>query len=58
MWIPYQRKAYGLGNKLGQKGVGLSFSNKDTIVSHIAGKKRKRTYTKGGVYLLGCKKNT
>ena len=58
LWIPYHRKAYGLRYRFGQKGVDVSFSNRDTIVSRVAGKKRSPTDCKGGVYMLTCDNNT
>ena len=36
----------------------MSFSNRDTIVSRVASKKRSPTDSKGGVYMLTCENDT
>ena len=36
----------------------MYFSNRDTIVSRVAGKKRSPTDSKSGVYMLTCENNT
>ena len=58
LWIPYHRKAYGLRYRFGQRGVDVSFSNRDTIVSRVAGKKRSPTDSNSGVYMLTCENDT
>ena len=54
--LTYHRKSYDLGYRLRQKGVDVTYSNKDSIASRVASKKRNPTITKGGVYMLTCEK--
>ena len=56
--LRYHRKSQGLGYRLGQKGVDVTYSNRDSIASRVASKKRIPTNTKGGVYMLACEKGT
>ena len=56
--LRYHRKTYGLSYRLRQKGVDVTYSNRDSIVSRVTSKKRNPTNTKGGVYMLTCAKDT
>ena len=56
--LSYHRRTHGLGYRLRQKGVDVTYSNRDSIASRVASKKRRPTTTKGGVYMITCEKDT
>ena len=58
LYLRYHRKTYGLRYRLRQKGVDVTYSNRDSIGSFVASKKRNPTNSKGGVYMLTCAKDT
>ncbi|CAL4069790.1 unnamed protein product, partial [Meganyctiphanes norvegica] len=53
--IPYHKSSHGLKGRLASLGVDLTYSNRDSIKSRLALKKKHKP-SKGGVYLLKCKK--
>ena len=54
--LPYHKSVHGIKYRLGSQGVDLTFSNRNSIKSRLAYKKRHEP-TKGGVYLIRCKKS-
>ncbi|CAL4122622.1 unnamed protein product [Meganyctiphanes norvegica] len=54
--LPYHNSVHGIKYRLGSQGVDLTFSNRNYIKSRLAYKKRHEP-TKGGVYLIRCKKS-
>ena len=56
--LTYHRKTHGLGYRLRQKGVDLTYSNRDSIARRLASKKRDPTNSNGGVYIITCEKDT
>ena len=56
--LSYHRRTQGLGYRLRQKGVDVTYSNRDSIASRVTSKKRSPTTTKGGVYMITCEKDT
>ena len=49
---PYHRTARGTKHRLGQKGVDVAFSNRDSIMNRVT--RKTPNPTKSGVYVLGC----